>query len=62
MAHKKRLEELHNESLQKVEEYLQTKDQLGEKEKEKIDHAKKELQLAWNKLLEALLYLERIEI
>ena len=62
MEHKKKLEELHKESLSKVEEYMKTKDGLKEGHEEELHKAKEEWQLAWNKLMEALLILERIEI
>ena len=62
MDHKKKLEELNKESLQRFEEYLQTKSTLKKEEHEKLHQAKDEWQVAWNKFLEALLVLERIEI
>ena len=62
MEHKKRLEELNRESLQKLEEYLKTKQVLTEDHHEKVNKAKDEWQVAWNKLMEALMVLERLEI
>ena len=62
MEHKKRLEELNNESLQKLEEYLKTKQVLTEDHHDKVKMAKEEWQAAWNKLMEALMVLERLEI
>jgi len=63
MEHKKKLEELNKESLQKLEEYLKTKEiVLKEDEHKKLHSAKEEWQLAWNKLMEAILVLERLEI
>ena len=63
MGHKKKLEELNKESLQKLEEYVKSKkDSLKEDDHKKLHHAKEEWQVAWNKLMEALLILERIEI
>jgi len=62
MEHKKRLEELNQESLQKLGEYLKTKETLLEEDHEKVNKAKEEWQLAWNKLMEALIVLERLEI
>ena len=61
MEHKKRLEELNSESLQKLEEYLKTKEVLLE-DHEKVSKAKEEWQVAWNKLMETLMVLERLEI
>jgi len=62
MEHKKELEELNTESLQKLEDYLKTKGTIKEEHHEKLHQAKDEWQVAWNKLMEALLILERIEI
>jgi hypothetical protein len=62
MEHKKRLEELNTESLQKLEEYLKTKEIILEDDHEKVRKAKEEWQISWNKLMEALMVLERIEI
>ena len=62
MEHKKKLEELNKESLQKLEDYIKTKGTLKDEHHEEIHRAKDEWQIAWNKLMEALLILERIEI
>ena len=62
MEHKEKLEELNTESLQKLEDYLKTKGTLKDEHHEKLHTAKEEWQVAWNKLMEALLILERIEI
>jgi hypothetical protein len=62
MEHKKKLEELNKESLNKLEDYIQTKKNLKEDDHKKLHEAKEEWQIAWNKLMEALLVLERIEI
>ncbi len=62
MEHKKRLEELNNESLQKLEEYLKTKETLLDQNHENVHKAKEEWQIAWNKLMETLMVLERLEI
>lgn len=63
MEHKKKLQELHKESLQKLEDYMETKKAaLKEDDHKKLHHAKEEWQLAWSKLMEALMVLERIEI
>ncbi|MBS1920595.1 MAG: hypothetical protein JST17_10110 [Bacteroidetes bacterium] len=63
MEPKKKLEELNKESLQKLEDYVQSKkNALKEEDHEKLHHAKEEWQKAWNKLLEALIVLERLEI
>lgn len=62
MEHKKRLEELNTESLQKLEEYLKTKETLLNEDHKNVHKAKEEWQVAWNKLMEALMVLERLEI
>ena len=62
MEHKKTLEELNSKSLEKLEDYLKTKGTLKEEHHEKLHAAKEEWQVAWNKLMEAMLILERIEI
>ena len=62
MIHKEKLEELNKESLQKLEEYVKTKGAIKEEDHEKLHRAKEEWQVAWNKLMEALIVLERIEI
>jgi hypothetical protein len=62
MEHKKKLEELHQESLQKLEEFVQTKKTLKKEDHENLHRAKEEWQVAWSKLMEALLVMERLEI
>jgi len=62
MEHKKRLEALNQESLQKLEEYLKTKEIIVGEDHKNVHKAKEEWQLAWNKLMEALMVLERLEI
>ena len=62
MEHKTKLEELNKESLQKLDDYLKTKNQLKEEHHEQVHKAKEEWQSAWSKLMEALIVLERIEI
>jgi hypothetical protein len=62
MEHKKKLEELHRESLAKVDEYLKSKSDIGPEHHEKIREAKKEWEASWNRFLEALLMLEQLEI
>lgn len=62
MEHKHRLEELNKESLKRLEEYIKTKGELKKEHHESVHKAKDEWQLAWAKLQEALISLERIEI
>lgn len=62
MEHKEHLEKLNAESLKKIEAYIRGKRDLKPEAHEKIRSAKEEWQLAWNKLMEAMLVFERIEI
>lgn len=62
MEHKKKLEELNQESLQKFEDYLKSKGELKEEDHLKLHNAKEEWQVAWSKLMDALMVLERLEI
>ena len=62
MDHKKKLEELHKESLEKFNDYLKAKGEIGQEHHEKIHEAKKDWQAAWAKLMEALIVLENLEI
>jgi len=62
MDHKTELSELHKASHEKLEAYLKTKGELKQEDHEKVNTAKEEWATAWNKLMEALLVLERLEI
>jgi hypothetical protein len=62
MDHKKKLEELHKESLKKFDEYLKTKGEIGQEHHEQLHEAKKNWQVAWSKLMETLMVLENLEI
>ena len=62
MEHKIKLEELNKETLEKLEAYMKDKATEGGEHHEKITGAKAEWQVAWNKLMETLLVLERLEI
>ena len=62
MEHKEKLEELNKESLQKLEDYVKVKTELKEEDHAKLHTAKEEWQEAWNKVVEVLMVLERIEI
>ena len=62
MDHKNKLEELNREALEKLEAYMQAKGAAGSEHHDKVHNAKDEWQLAWNKLMETLLVLERLEI
>jgi hypothetical protein len=62
MEHKKQLIQINASALEKLDEYLQTKNDIAEEHKEKIATAKEKWQEAWNEFLETLLVLERLEI
>jgi len=62
MEHTKKLAELHKESLQNLEDYIKLKKELKEDDQAKLYTAKEEWQVAWNKVVEVLMVLERLEI
>ena len=62
MEHQKKLEELNKQSLEKYEEYLNAKGEIGQEHKDKLHAAKEDWQIAWNKFMEILLVMERLEI
>lgn len=62
MDHKEKLTKLHAKSLKKVDEYIKTKGKLKRTEHAKMNAAKKEWNAAWNKMMEMLLVLEKLEI
>lgn len=55
------LEKAHQQSLKQYEEYMGRK-QVNKEDEEKILKAKADWELSWNKLMETLLVLERLEI
>ena len=55
------LNKAHQQSLKQYDEYL-SKKEITKDEKEKIMQAKSDWEIAWNKLMETLLVLERLEI
>jgi hypothetical protein len=62
MDHKKRLEDLHKEAFENFDAYLKSKGTLEKEHQEKLQEAKNNWQNAWNKLVEAMMVLERLEI
>jgi len=62
MDHKKRLEELHEEASQNFDAYVKSKAELEKEHHEKLQEAKTNWQNAWNKLVDAMMVLERFEI
>ena len=62
MTHKEELDELHRKSLSKFDEYLENNPGASKEAQEKLQQEKNEWQVAWNKLMETMLVLERLEI
>jgi hypothetical protein len=62
MEHIIELDELNKKSLQKIDEYLNTKDNLGKEHHAKLDDAKNKWQSSWTDMMDVLMYLETIEI
>ena len=62
MEHNKELEELHQKSIGKIDEYLSTKKNLSAEHHEMLKEAKKKWQASWAELRQFLMYLETLEI
>jgi len=62
MDHKKKLEELHKEAFKNFDAYVKSKGKLEKEHDEKLQEARTNWQNAWNKLVEAMMVLERLEI
>ena len=62
MDHKEKLEHLNAETLRQFEDYLKSKGQLKDDEHLKVVKAHEDWQAAWNKFMETLMVLERLEI
>jgi len=62
MDHKEKLHRMHKRSVKKVDEYITTKGKLKKAQHQKLHTAKSEWDAAWNKMMEAMLVLERLEI
>jgi hypothetical protein len=62
MDYRQQLEKLNTASLKHIEEYLKSKGQLKEDEHLKVVKAKDDWQQAWNKFMETLMVLERLEL
>jgi len=62
MDHKEKMEELNRQALERFQEYAKSKEKLGEEHQKKLHDAKAEWQGSWNKLMEVLMVLERLEI
>jgi hypothetical protein len=62
MEHQKELEDLNKKSLEKIDEYLKTKQNLDKEHHEKLNEAKKKWQNSWTGFMDVLMYLETLEI
>ena len=62
MEHKKELEELNKQKLDKIDAYLKTRKNITPEQKEKHDEAKNKWQEAWAKYMDVIMYLETLEI
>ncbi|MDP4284883.1 MAG: hypothetical protein Q8891_10685 [Bacteroidota bacterium] len=62
MEHKKILEDLNKQSLEKIDAYLQSKGTMNKEHHEKINEAKKKWQNSWSDFMDVLMFLERIEL
>ena len=62
MEHKTELEDLNKKSLEKIDEYLKSKDKLAKEHHEKLTEAKNKWQASWTDFMDVLMYLETIEI
>lgn len=60
--HKKTLDELNKQSLEKFEDYIKKRGDLKEDQHEKIAEAKKEWQEAWQRLVNVITLLDTFEI
>jgi hypothetical protein len=62
METKHELEALNKKSLEKIDEYLKSKENLGQEHHEKLSEAKEKWQSSWTDFMDILLYLETLEI
>jgi len=62
MEQRKKLDDLNKELLENFDAYLKTKGEIKKEDHENVNKAKEEWQVAWNKVVEALMVLERLEI
>lgn len=62
MEHTKDLEDLNKKSLEKLDAYLKTKQNLNKEHHEKLAEAKNNWQTSWTNFMDVLMYLETLEI
>ncbi len=62
MEHTKELEDLNKKSLEKIDEFLKSKNNLDQEHHEKINEAKSKWQSSWTDFMNVLIYLETLEL
>ncbi|MEP6952419.1 MAG: hypothetical protein ABI863_24210 [Ginsengibacter sp.] len=66
MEQTKELEDLHKQSLEKINEYfkkyLEPRQDLAEEHHEKLNEAKEKWQSSWTDFMDVIIYLETLEI
>lgn len=62
MDHTKELEDFNKKSLEKIEEYLKSKNKLDPEHHEKLNEAKSKWQNSWTDFMDVLMYLETLEL
>ena len=62
MQHKKILDDLNKQKLEKIDEYLKTKKNIPPEHQTMLDRAKEKWQEAWAKYLDTIMYLETLEL
>jgi len=55
MEHKKILDDLNRQKLEKIDEYLKTKKNIPPEHQNMLDHAKSKWQEAWTKYLDVIM-------
>ena len=62
MDHQEKLKHMNTETLRQFEDYLKSKGQLKDDEHLKVVKAREDWQTSWNKFMETLMVLERLEL
>lgn len=62
MDHKQKLQDLNTETIRQFEEFLKSKGQLKNDEHLKVVKAREDWQTAWNKFMETLMVLDKLEL
>jgi hypothetical protein len=62
MQHKKDLDDLNRQKIEKIDEYLKSKKNIPPEHREKLEAAKSKWQEAWARYMDVIMYLETLEI